>query len=76
MPYHDPYGAISAPWRSRYANAVKLHPEDDHTELKRAMRGKLLQGQIQKTLDGEPPLSAEQRAELADLLLTGQARHA
>ncbi len=58
--------------RSRLGNTVRWHP-DDHEAIEAARAGlkgaKLLQ-QIREAVSTWPPLSAEDKAELAALLLT------
>jgi hypothetical protein len=59
--------------RARLGNLIARGRAPDDPEVidaRRAMRAEQLASKIQQTVDGWPPLSDEQRARLAVLLLT------
>lgn len=62
-------------WRSeraRLAHLVCYHaPESEIIESRRNYRALRLADQIENWLAADPPLNDEQRARIADLLLTG-----
>jgi hypothetical protein len=58
--------------RARLARLVCYHaPESEITESRRNYRALRLADHVRKQLAGQPPLNDEQRARIADLLLTG-----
>lgn len=57
--------------RSRIAHAKKADPSADVTELRRQLKAERLEDYIKRTVDAAPPLTAEQRATLARVLLPG-----
>ena len=66
MPAHDPVvRAIS----SRIAAIERHHPNTDTGELRRDMRAAKLAEHIRRVVDAAPPLTDDQRARLAVLLL-------
>lgn len=54
--------------RSKIANEKRKNPEADVTELKVQLRADRAQDYIEKLLAEAPPLTADQRAKLAELL--------
>jgi hypothetical protein len=66
MPAHDP---VVRALSSKIAAIERHHPNADTGELRRDMHAAQLAEQIQRVVDEAPPLSAEQRARLAVLLL-------
>lgn len=54
--------------RSEIAHAKRRDPNADTTELRRKMREERAAEYIKKLVDDAPPLTADQRARLAELL--------
>lgn len=54
--------------RSVLANTLKADPSADVTSLRRQLKAERLEDYIRRTVDAAPPLTEEQRAQLADLL--------
>ncbi|MGI8577979.1 MAG: hypothetical protein ACR2KG_08695 [Nocardioidaceae bacterium] len=67
------------PWtqtRSRIANAKRLDPTADVTELQRQLRAERLEDHVRRIVDGAPPLTADQRDRIALVLRGGGGPHA
>jgi hypothetical protein len=54
--------------RARYAAQHKNHPGQDHSADKRELVAANIAAYLKKTLAAAPPLTDEQRAQLAELL--------
>lgn len=54
--------------RSELANALRVDPSADVTDLRRRLKAERLADHIRKIVDAAPPLTADQRARLAALL--------
>lgn len=74
MPAHDPrVRSISA----RIAAVERHHPDADHSELRRDLRAARAEEYVERLVaEGEPRLTAEQRARLARILAPRTARSA
>lgn len=59
--------------RARLAAAKRHHPEADHSDLERDLAAARLELAAQRVADGLPPLSDEQRARIAVLLVPALA---
>jgi hypothetical protein len=57
--------------KSAIGHETRYHPERDQTELRRRLKAELLTERIQREANSAPPLSVEQRAKIAAILLTG-----
>jgi hypothetical protein len=59
--------------RARVANAIRHHPDDPEAiaAARSDLRGAVAEDRIRKIVDGWPPLSAETRAALAVIILSG-----
>jgi hypothetical protein len=57
--------------KSQLALQIRHHPEADHTDLRRQLKAQVLEEKVRKVVDSAPPLSIEQRAKIAAILLTG-----
>ena len=57
--------------RARLAATVRHHPDLDVTELRRDLKAAGLEQHIRETVDAAPPLTVEQRVQLAAVLLRG-----
>jgi hypothetical protein len=66
MPSHDPVVRALA---CKIAANERHHPSADTGELRRELRKASLAEGIQREAESDPPLSLEQRSELAILLL-------
>jgi ribosomal protein L29 len=56
--------------KSQLGLQIRYHPERDTTELRRQLKAELLTERIQREANSAPPLSIEQRAKIAAILLT------
>ena len=57
--------------KSQLALQIRYHPERDQTELRRQLRADLLEERVRREAAAAPPLTLEQRANIAAILLTG-----
>lgn len=53
------------------AAAVRHHPDDDHSDLRRDLAAEQLAEYVRRIVDNAPPLSREQKNRIADLLSKG-----
>jgi hypothetical protein len=68
VPSNDPTVRLIT---ARIAASTRWHPEVDTTESSRALRAARLAERIRQEAEKDPPLSTEQRTQLAILLLRG-----
>ena len=61
--------AAAASISGKLANASRFRPDEDHTELRLALKEQRIADYIRETVDAAPPLRPEQRARLAALLV-------
>jgi hypothetical protein len=62
MPSH-----AAAKLNGRLAAAERHHPEQDHTNLRRALKAQRLEDHVRDTLAKAPPLTEDQKARIAAL---------
>ena len=67
----DKYQRLTLAPKVKLSVEVRRNPGGDHTELYRELRTRTLEAAIRRTLDGIPAPNAEQRRELAAILLDG-----
>lgn len=60
--------------RSQIAHAIRQDPDADVTHLRRQLKAERLADHIKAVVDSAPPLTADQRERLADILRGGGGR--
>jgi hypothetical protein len=61
----------SATTHAKLSAEFRHRPNGDHTELKRQLKAEVLEERVREVVDSAPPLTIEQRAKIAAILLTG-----
>jgi hypothetical protein len=63
--------ALEGAWRrtrAKIARTIRDHPDADVTELRQQLRAERLAAHVSRVVESAPPLTAEQREQIASIL--------